>query len=134
MKYIIRSLFVLIAAMALYAPDTLAQTRKLITNLTPYTVYVDLIIRRSADPRDTAGTKDFTLPPNTAHWVEYGDRINIYLNGVRLTAIHDGEIVRSQDVVVTRGSHIDNMLNISNALDIKIVHGLNFEISTRQVH
>jgi hypothetical protein len=108
--------------------------RKLFTNLTPHPVLVTLCIRASEDPRRTAGTKEFVLQGGESQWQEYGDRIDIYLNGIRLCATPPGpDAPATSNVVITRGSALDNMLNMRNAVDIAASAGA-FILSGRQVN
>ena len=58
--------------------------RKLFTNQSPYPLAVTLAVRKSDDPRNQAGTKDFSLPAGNSQWQEYGNNIDIYLNGINL--------------------------------------------------
>lgn len=136
MRLIARYFLVLIVTMLACAPGAMAAGRKLLVNHTQYNLHATLVIRDSHDPRNQAGTKDVTLPPHHAEWVEYGDSVNIYLNGVRLVAIHNGEQIGQQYVVVNRGSYLDNILNRSNGLDFKLLdtNGLSFTIEGRNVH
>jgi hypothetical protein len=86
--------------------------RKLFTNKSPYVLFVTLVIRRSDDPRDKAGTKDFQLSGGQSQWQEYGDNINIYLNGIDLTAVANGARIGNQYIVIVRSSPLDNQLNM----------------------
>jgi hypothetical protein len=106
--------------------------RKLFTNKSPYVLFVTLVIRRSEDPRDRAGTKDFQLSGGQSLWQEYGDKINIYLNGIDLTAVANGARIGNQYIVIVRGSPLDNQLNMLNAVDFGFDKST-FYVSTRQV-
>lgn len=105
--------------------------KKLFTNTSPYKLRVTLEIRKSSDPRDRAGTKEFELQPQQSQWQEYGDNVNIYLNGIRLTAVFNGEKIGQQFIVITRGSRLDNELNMKNG--VRFAYDRNvFNISTYQ--
>ncbi|KAA0677161.1 hypothetical protein [Roseomonas genomospecies 6] len=106
--------------------------RKLFTNHSPYGMTVTLIVRASDDPRNQAGTKEFYLGPSQSQWQEYGNHIDIYLNGIRLAAVYNGQMIGQQYVVIIRGSSLDDALNRNNGVDFN-VQGLNFSLSTRQV-
>lgn len=106
--------------------------RKLFTNNSPYLMFVTLVIRKSADPRDKAGTKDFQLPSRQSQWQEYGNNIDIYLNGIDLTAVANGARLGNQYIVITRGSPLDNQLNMFNAVDFGFANNT-FYVTTRQV-
>lgn len=108
-------------------------SRKLLTNATPHSLQITLIVRRSDDPRETAGRVDCQLPPKESRWVEYGNNVDIYLNGIDLVAQGgDGAIVEQRNVVIQRGSPFDNMLNMHNAVDFSLENGA-LQIRTRQV-
>ena len=106
--------------------------RKLFTNQTPYELHVTLVVRRSEDPRYTAGTTEFSLTPAESRWEEYGDAVDIYLNGMKLVAMADGARITEQHVVISRGSRLDDELNTRNGVDFGYVNQ-EFYISTRQV-
>ena len=107
--------------------------RKFFSNLSQYPLAVTLAIRRSEDPRDQAGMKDFSLPPHGQSWQDYGNNIDIYLNGINLIALSNGAMLGQQYVVITRGSALDNELNRFNAVDFNFAHNT-FYVSTRQVY
>lgn len=107
--------------------------RKLFTNRSDYALSVTLVVRKSADPRDRAGTKDFSLPARQSQWQEYGNNIDIYLNGINLIAVSDGAMLGQQYVVIVRGSPLDNRLNMFNAVDFGYANNT-FYVSTRQVN
>ena len=106
--------------------------RKIFTNATPYNMNITLVIRKSENPRDQAGTKDFSLTKGQSSWQEYGNNVDIYLNGVKLAAYFDGELVGQQYIVIVRGSTLDNQLNMNNGVDFGFANG-SFYITTRQV-
>ena len=107
--------------------------RKLFTNASPYSMAISLVIRASEDPRNQAGTKEFTLNSNQSQWQDYGDNVNIYLNGNKLAAIFNGQMLGQQYIVIVRGSSLDNQLNTRNGVDFAFASG-NFTLSTRQVN
>ncbi|NHZ33339.1 hypothetical protein [Massilia rubra] len=106
--------------------------RKLFTNQSAYALAVTLQIRRSDNPNNLAGTKQFTLAPSESQWQDYGNDSDIYLNGFKLVASQNGALIGQQDIVVVRGSPLDNQLNMFNAVDF-IGENLGYSISTRQV-
>lgn len=106
--------------------------RKLFTNNTPHILAVTLVIRASYDPRNVAGTKDFQLGPRESQWQEYGNDIDIYLNGIKVVA-HAGEsVIAHQDIVIMRGSPLDDALNTRNGVDFDLANG-QIVLSARQV-
>ena len=105
---------------------------KLFTNQSPYEMSVTLVIRKSEDPRDQAGTKDFSLNSRESQWQEYGNNVDIYLNGIKLAAVFNGKMLGQQYIVITRGSPLDNQLNMNNGVDFGFANDT-FFVSTRQV-
>ncbi len=106
--------------------------RKLFTNRSPYGMAVTLVVRASADPRDQAGTKEFFLGSQQSQWQEYGSNVNIYLNGIKLAAVFNGQMLGQQYIVIARGSDLDNQLNMRNGVDFAFASNT-FMLSTRQV-
>jgi hypothetical protein len=106
--------------------------RKLFTNQSPYGMGVTLIIRASSDPRNQAGTKEFYLEARQSQWQEYGNNVDIYLNGIKLVAAFKGQMIGQQYIVIDRGSSLDNQLNMRNGVDFGFANDT-FNVSTRQV-
>jgi hypothetical protein len=106
--------------------------RKLFTNRSTYGMQVTLVVRASSNPRDTAGKKDFFINPKGSQWQEYGNNVDIYLNGINLAAVFNGEMQGQQYVVIQRGSPLDNKLNQNNGVDFNFANDT-FYITTRQV-
>jgi hypothetical protein len=106
--------------------------RKLFTNRSPYGMAVTLVIRKSEDPRNQAGTKEFWLNSQQSQWQEYGDNVDIYLNGIKLAASFNGQMLGQQYIVISRGSPLDNELNMRNGVDFAFANNT-FNVSTRQV-
>jgi len=105
--------------------------RKLFTNQSAYKVGVTLVIRKSEDPRDTAGTKDFFLNPGQSDWQDYGSYRDPYLNGIKLASVFNGQMVGQQYIVIVRGSDLDKQLNTKNGVDFGF--DKTFFLSTREV-
>lgn len=107
--------------------------RKLFTNQSPYSMNVTLVIRASEDPRNQAGTKDFQLGARQSQWQEYGNNVDIYLNGIKLAAVFNGQMIGQQYIVITRGSPLDNELNTRNGVDFGFSNNT-FMLTTRQAN
>jgi hypothetical protein len=105
---------------------------KWFTNKSAYALTVTLLIRDRDNPNDQAGNKQFTLAPSESQWQEYGNDVDIYLNGFKLLASHDGSLVAQQDIVVIRGSPLDDQLNMFNAVDF-VGENWGYSIDTHQV-
>jgi hypothetical protein len=76
---------------------------------------------------------DFELAPLQSQWQEYGNDVDIYLNGINLITVFNGQIQAQQYIVIVRGSPLDDQLNMYNGVDFGFANG-SFYISTRQVH
>ncbi|NHZ93148.1 hypothetical protein F2P45_29670 [Massilia sp. CCM 8733] len=105
--------------------------RKLFTNRSDYALAVTLLIRSSDNPNNQAGIKQFTLAPSESQWQEYGNDTDIYLNGFKLVASHNGALIAQQDIVVIRASPLDNQLNMFNAVDF-VGENWGYSIRTQQ--
>ena len=92
---------------------------------------ITLVIRKSADPRNTAGTKDFFLNSGQSQWHDYGNNSDFFLNGIKLASVLNGDMVGQQYIVIVRGSPLDNQLNTKNGVDFG--YDKTFTLSTRQV-
>ena len=105
---------------------------KLFSNFSNYDLNVTLVVRGGDDPRNPGGSVDFELPPGQSAWQTYGNDSNVYLNGIKLVAYLVGSLFAEQQIVVTRGSPLDDELNMRNAVDFSWENGT-FVVSTRQV-
>jgi hypothetical protein len=94
---------------------------------------VTLVVRHSEDPRNQAGTKEFQLAARQSQWQEYGNNVDIYLNGIKLIAVFNGQMLGQQYIVITRGSPLDNDLNTKNGVDFGFANN-SFNLTTRQVY
>lgn len=106
--------------------------RKLFTNNTPHALHVTLLVRASYDPRNSAGTKEFHLGPQESQWQEYGNHIDIYLNGITVVAMSGETEAARKEVVIVRGSPLDDVLNMRNAVTFSLHNG-HVTLDTRQV-
>ncbi len=102
---------------------------KTLINRTGHQLKVTLIVRKGDHPDDNAGTVDVTLgvrAPSpgvttladdaSVQDIAYGNSVDIYLNGLTATMIADGSGVGRRDVVVHRGSQLDNELNMNDTI------------------
>lgn len=103
---------------------------KTLINRTGHHLKVTLNVRKGDHPDDNAGTVDVSLgvlPPSSevttlagdasVQDVTYGNDVDIYLNGLTATMIADGSGVGRRDVVVERGSPLDNELNTNDTIE-----------------
>lgn len=96
---------------------------KQIANVTGNDLTVTFNIRLSADPRQSAGKKTIAMRNGESTRVVYGDASNPFLNGIELIAIRDGSIIATQEVVIVRGSPLDDQLNKNDTITFGFVNG-----------
>jgi hypothetical protein len=96
---------------------------KTFNNGTQKSVRVTLFVRASENPANNAGQQRFDLNPGQSLYVGYGDAVNIYLNGITLASISDGALIGEQEFVITRGSSLDNQLNMNSIVNISFPGG-----------
>jgi hypothetical protein len=103
---------------------------KTLINRTGNELRVTLIVRKGDHPDETAGTVDVVLgaapkiteAAKTAdnkneQDVTYGNDVDIYLNGLSILMVKDGSGIERRDVVLTRGSALDNELNMHDTIE-----------------
>ena len=107
---------------------------KTLINRTGNPLQVTLIVRKGDHPDQTAGTVDVELgarpiaaaatgsdgeaqDDTSVQEVTYGDDVDIYLNGLKATMIENGSGIGRRDVVIDRGSPLDNELNTHDTIE-----------------
>jgi hypothetical protein len=103
---------------------------KQLINNTNSRLDVALYVRSGANPADNAGTTDVTLNPHSGSDVPYGSASDIYLNGMSVTALFNGQVTATQDFVVTRGSALDDLFNRNSIIQIDY-DANGFQLSSR---
>ena len=95
---------------------------KTFRNSSPYQMAVTLTVRQGDTPGKEAGIMTFALGPNQSQWVNYSGDDNPYLDAIAVMATtpNAGGIVAAQDIVLTRGSQIDNEFNTNNQVNIAV--------------
>lgn len=96
---------------------------KIFINQTQKSIRVTLFVRASENPANNAGQQRFDLSAGQSQYVPYGDNINIYLNGISLASVSDGALIGEQEFVITRGSPLDNQLNMNSVVNISFPGG-----------
>jgi len=102
---------------------------KTLINRTGHQLRVTLIVRKGDHPENNAGSVDVSLgvrrpssevttitDDSSVKDVTFGSDVDIYLNGLTATMIADGSGVGRRDVVVDRGSPLDNELNTNDTI------------------
>ena len=91
---------------------------KTFNNFTHKDVSVTLFVRESDDPSNNAGQERFDLGSGESKDVTYGDDVNIYLNGITVATVSGGSMQTEREIVVKRGSDLDNQLNTNDTVNI----------------
>jgi hypothetical protein len=103
----------------------MAGMKKLI-NKTGNDLRITLIVRKGDQPDENAGTVDVYLAAGpdeqtgedkSKQDVTYGDDVDIYLNGIETIMIENGSALGKREIVVKRGSALDNQLNTSETIE-----------------
>lgn len=103
--------------------------QKLMVNSTSYIIQGTITVRSGSTPGQDSGTADFTLQPNSQAMVPYGDANDPYMDALTLSAITNGSIILSDQIVITRGSSLDNEFNMNDTIYIAISNN-NFTITS----
>lgn len=95
--------------------------KKIFINNTGKDLEITLYVRQGANPINQATNQnvDFSLKNGEQKWIVYGDYYNVYLNGIKLIASYEGKIVSNSEIVIVRGSSLDNQLNTNNAVEFR---------------
>ncbi|AOJ04591.1 MULTISPECIES: hypothetical protein [Burkholderia] len=86
---------------------------------------IELVTRQGSDPSQSGATIAVSLAANGKQTVEYGNNQNPYLNALVITSAANGAFANGSQIVTTRGSTWDNLLNTNNTLTFSGVGGLN---------
>ena len=100
---------------------------KTLINRTGNDLKVTLVVRNGETPGTDFGTVDVHLAAATAgsaaeaggscQQVQYGDDTDVYLNGIEMVLIKDGAGIGKREVVVERGSSLDDRLNTRDTIE-----------------
>ena len=91
---------------------------KTFINGTLSTLQITLFVREGDSPLNQDGTVTFTLDAGETKSVSYGDDTNIWLNGLTLVTIFEGDLFSSVKFVIDRMSELDNLLNLNDTITI----------------
>lgn len=103
--------------------------QKLMVNNTSYTIEGTITVRSGSTPGADIGTVQFTLSPNSQQMVPYGDANDPYMDALTVSAVANGSIILSDQIVITRGSSLDNEFNMNDTIYIAISNN-NFVITS----
>ncbi|SFA72269.1 MULTISPECIES: hypothetical protein [unclassified Bacillus (in: firmicutes)] len=91
---------------------------KTFVNNSPATLQMTIFIRQGNEPFNQDGTVSFTLNPGESLLVSFGDPQNMFLNGLLLFTIFNGDLYSKIQFVTVASSELDNLLNINNTITI----------------
>ncbi len=95
--------------------------QKLFINQTNYMVNGIIVVRQGDNPgTDLPTTVNFTVEANSQQMVPYGDANDPYVDQLTLSGLADGGLVLSDQIVMTRGSALDNLFNMNDTVTITL--------------
>jgi hypothetical protein len=103
---------------------------KTFVNETKYDLSVMLTVRKGDRPGTDTAPVAFTLEHGKRRSIGYGDAHSPYLDGIAANAVDRGNIIASQDFVITRGSGVDNSLNTHDTV-VFSMEGVSLALSFR---
>jgi hypothetical protein len=92
--------------------------KKNLINRTGKDLKVTLVVRKGDHPDETDGTVNVELSGGSEKikLVEYGDEVNIYLNGLEIELNSDGKKVNQKRIISERGKGLDDDLNTNDTI------------------
>jgi hypothetical protein len=91
---------------------------KAFVNTTGVTLQITLFIRKGENPVNQDGTSSNTLDPGETKTIFYGGAQNIFLNGLEMFTILNGDLYSKIQFVTIRESELDDLLNTNNVITI----------------
>lgn len=91
---------------------------KIFINNTLATFQITLFVREGDLPYNQDGTVTFTLDPGETESITYGSDTNMFLNGLTIFTIYEGDLFSSVKFVTARMSELDNLLNTNDTITI----------------
>jgi hypothetical protein len=94
---------------------------KRLINSTGHRLHVTLIVRRGDHPSQVAGRVEVELGTGEEEYrerdIDYGNDVDIYLNGIEIRLAGENAPETSRSVVVQRGAALDDALNSNDTLE-----------------
>lgn len=94
---------------------------KIFINNTLAAFQITLFVREGEFPYNQDGTVTFTLDPGETGSVSYGSDTNMFLNGLTIFSIYEGDLFSSVKFVTAQMSELDNLLNTNGTITISQV-------------
>lgn len=104
--------------------------QKLMVNQTSYTINGTITVRSGSTPGGQEfGQVPFTLQPNSQMMIPYGDANDPYVDQLEVSAMTNGAVILADQIVITRGSQLDNEFNMNDTVYIGLT-GQSFVVTT----
>ncbi|CAB3806289.1 hypothetical protein LMG28688_06325 [Paraburkholderia caffeinitolerans] len=98
---------------------------KKLVNQSGLALSIQFVSRLGSDPNQSGPIVTVSLPASGKQTVEYGNPQNPYLNGLVVSSSSDGAFSNGSQIVTSRGSSWDNVLNTNDTLTFSGAGGLN---------
>ncbi|WP_295793749.1 hypothetical protein [Mucilaginibacter sp.] len=95
---------------------------KLFVNNTGYEINGNLTVRAGSQPGQNLNSVQFVLDSSmgSQQVVNYGDPNNLFMDQLEISTLALGGYIISNQIVVTRGSIIDDMFNTNDTITIAL--------------
>jgi len=95
---------------------------KLFINNTGYQINGNLTVRLGTQPGENLNSVQFVLDPSmgSQQVVNYGDPDNVFMDQLEISTLALGGYIISNQIVVTRGSIIDDMFNRNDTITLTL--------------
>lgn len=104
--------------------------QKMFINKMGLAISVQLQVRMGDTPGHLKSVKDFSMSKDQSEMVIYSESSDPYLDGICVNAIDDGEIVATQQFVISRGSPLDDDFNTNDTITFtKEMENINLSFS-----
>ncbi len=105
--------------------------QKKFVNNTPYVIEGIIGVRDGQEPGQTLDTVNFELPagPGNNLMVAYGDDSNPFMDSLEISAMSDGAVIMTDQIIITRSSALDNEFNMNDTVYIAM-SGQNFNVTS----
>jgi hypothetical protein len=90
--------------------------QKMFINNTTNNISVQLQVRRGDTPGHKKYDKDFSMSQGQHEMVSYSESSDPYLDGICVNTIDNGEIIATQQFVISRGSPLDDDFNTNDTV------------------
>lgn len=103
--------------------------RKLMVNNTGNQLEGTIVTRKGSTPGQSDGTVNFNLAVGQQEFVDYGDDSDPYMDELDLQAMANGGVIASEQIVIIRGSALDNMFNMNDTIYVAL-NGSSFNVTS----